>query len=189
MNENNFENKENDDQFYLSLKEENEDNLIKNLSVPKKVVEFKEEKMFNEISKYKLNYDGLLQYINQPDIIVLYDQFEYFCQLLLMPINISINNKISILYNLLNLYHKSKQNQFLIRIFLKLEKIIKNQNNIDIKYYMDTYSKIANVLFEDYKNYFYAYKYIKKCIAFINNPKNKISDGITVQITNSLKII
>ena len=95
MNENNFENKENDDQFYLSLKEENEDNLIKNLSVPKKVVEFKEEKMFNEISKYKLNYDGLLQYINQPDIIVLYDQFEYFCQLLLMPINISINNKIS----------------------------------------------------------------------------------------------
>ena len=189
MNENNFENKENDDQFYLSLKEENEDNLIKNLSVPKKVVEFKEEKMFNEISKYKLNYDGLLQYINQPDIIVLYDQFEYFCQLLLMPINISINNKISILYNLLNLYHKSKQNQLLIRIFLKLEKIIKNQNNIDIKYYMDTYSKIANVLFEDYKNYFYAYKYIKKCIAFINNPKNKISDGITVQITNSLSLI
>lgn len=189
MNENNLDNKENDVVNCSSLKNENEDNIIENVSKIKKIVGFEEEKIFNTTSKYKLDYAGLIKYINKFEQKDLYDQNEYFCNLLLMPKEINIKDKIITLYNLSKISQKTDKKELLIRIVIKFGKILKNQNNIDIKYYMNSYSKVAKILCEDYQNYFYAYKFIKKSSILVNNSKNYSSESDDIQIATNFSLI
>ena len=74
MNENRLEKIEN--KKFLSLKEENEDNLIENRSKTNKILEKLEEKDINESPKYKISYTGVLSYINKKDKSKVDDQKE-----------------------------------------------------------------------------------------------------------------
>ena len=65
MNENDLERNENNKNKFLSLKEENEDNLIENTSKTDNLLEKIEEKEFNEPSKYMISYTNLIEYTNQ----------------------------------------------------------------------------------------------------------------------------
>ena len=123
MNENDLEKKENDKEKFLSLKKENEDNLIENTSKTNKILEKIEEKEINEPAKYKIDYRGLIAYIKKPRQKNIDDQNELIANLLLMPSNIPIKDKASTLCCLSDLYSKRKQNElirFLRHYFLTI---------------------------------------------------------------------
>ena len=187
MNEIVLNNEESESKKFLSLKEENEDNLIENISKPKEnIIDKNNEKIFNEDSKYKLNYTYLFEHINQPSRKKLNDQNEYFLNLLSMPKEIDLKNKVLILDNLRKLYKKTGQKELLIRACLKLEKIRNKGKDIEIACFINSFREVALMLLEEYKNYFYSYKYITLCIEMINNKKNKTSENDQLLITQDI---
>ncbi len=174
MNEIVLNNEESENKKFLSLKEENEDNLIENISKPKEnIIDKNNEKIFNEDSKYKLNYTYLFEYINPPSRKKLNDQNEYFLNLLSMPKEIELKNKVLILDNLIKLYKKTGQKELLIRACLKLEKIRNKGKDVEIACLINSFREVALILSEEYQNYFYSFKYITLCIEMINNKKKK----------------
>jgi len=187
MNEIVLNNEESENKKFLSLKEENEDNLIENISKPKEnIIDKNNEKIFNEDSKYKLNYTYLFEYINHPSRKKLNDQNEYFLNLLSMPKEIDLKNKVLILDNLRKLYKKTGQKELLIRACLKLEKIRNKGKDVEIACLINSFREVALILSEEYQNYFYSFKYITLCIEMINNKKSKTSENEEVLITQDM---
>ena len=190
MNENILEKKENDkDNKFLSLKEENEDTLIENRSKTNKIIEKLEEKEINESPKYKISYTSVLSYINRPNKPKIDDQKELITNLLLIPSNINIKDKASVLNSLVNFYKKSGQKELLIRIAIKFEKMIKENKNLDAKYFTICFYTIASILWENYQNFFYALKYINKCTVIVNTNKNKYDEKSSILINDSMTLI
>ena len=190
MNENILEKKENDkNNKFLSLKEENEDTLIENRSKTNKIIEKLEEKEINESPKYKISYTSVLSYINRPNKPKIDDQKELITNLLLIPSNINIKDKASVLNSLVNFYKKSGQKELLIRIAIKFEKMIKENKNLDAKYFITCFYTIASILWENYQNFFYALKYINKCSVIVNTNKNKYDEKSSILINDSMNLI
>ena len=187
MNENRLEKIEN--KKFLSLKEENEDNLIENRSKTNKILEKLEEKDINESPKYKISYTGVLSYINKKDKSKVDDQKEFITYLLLLPSNINIKDKASVLCSLSNFYQKTGQKELLIRIATKFEKMIKENNNLEAKYFMNCFYHTSYILWENYQNFFYALKFINKCFVIVNMMKDKYEDNNLILIKDKKDLI
>ena len=125
-----------------------------------------------------------MTYINSEAIGKTNEQNEFFCNLLLMPFEIEMNNKLDTFFNLLKLYEKTEQKYLILRMNQKIDKLFTKENNIDMKYILYSFLNTSDILLNDYKNYFYALKYINKCIIIINYPINKISDNDSTKIKN-----
>ena len=190
MNGNVLNNLENEKNNFLSLKEENKDNIIENVTKQTKEDENKDEINYNnETPKYKLNYNYLFNYINSESTGKINDQNEFFCNLLLMPYEINIKDKLSTFYNLIKLYIKTNQRHLMIRINQKIDKLYEKEKNLDINQILYSFIKSSNALLVEYKNYFYALKYINICINIMNNPQNQLSDNEQTQIQNEFQLI
>ena len=115
--------------------------------------------------KYKIKYNHLIEFIkskNKKDSSS-YNQNQFLCNILLIPSNIEISNKVAIL-NLLSLYNKNSD--LLYNIANKLDKCFDSINAIDPIFLIEMYMKIMEYL-NNTKLYFYSYKYmliIKKII-------------------------
>ena len=190
MNGNGLNNLENEKNNFFSLKVENKDNIIENITKSTVHKENKEEITYNnESPKYKLSYNFLLNYINDKDKEKLNDQNEFFCNLLLMPSEISIKEKADTFFNLVKLYKKTGQKDLILRLNKKIDKLYEKEKIFDIKCVLYSFLKSSDVLLEDYKNYFYAFKYANKCLGILNDPKNQISESDSTQIKNELELI
>ena len=190
MNGNGLNNLENEKNNFFSLKVENKDNIIENITKSTVHKENKEEITYNnESPKYKLSYNFLLNYINDKDKEKLNDQNEFFCNLLLMPSEISIKEKVDTFYSLLKLYNKTGQKDLILRLNKKIDKLYEKEKIFDIKCVLYSFLKSSDVLLEDYKNYFYAFKYANKCLVILNDPKNQISENESTQIKSELELI
>ena len=184
---NNLENEKND---FLSLKEENKDNIIENITKQTKDDENKDEINYNnETSNYKLNYNYLFNYINSEDTGKVNDQNEFFCNLLLMPYEINVKDKLSTFYNLIKLYRKTSQKHLMIRMNQKIDKLYEKEKNLDLKHILYSFIRSSDVLLEEYKNYFYALKYVNICLNIMNNPQNQLSENDQAQIQNEYQLI
>ena len=189
MNENTLNKIENEINKFLSLKEENEDNLIENISKNNSILAKNEEIIINEPVKFKLNYNYLIDYINTSREKNIDDQNEFFYNLLLIPSEIDLKNKLKTLSNLVSFYKKTKQKKLLIRTNCKIEKIVNSQKDVDKSYYIFPFFITANILLDDYQNYFHAFKYINKCANIINDMKNSITQSDSSKITNAMDLI
>ena len=190
MNGNVLNNLENEKNNFLSLKEENKDNIIENITKQTTEEENKDEINYNnETSNYKLNYNYLLNYINSEDTGKINDQNEFFCNLLLMPYEINIKDKLSTFYNLVKIYRKTGQKHLMIRMNQKIGKLYEKEKNLNIEHLLYSFIKSSDVLLEEYKNYFYALKYINICLDIMNNPQNQLSENDSTQIQNQFQLI
>jgi hypothetical protein len=189
MNGNVLNNLENEKNNFLSLKEENKDNIIENITKSTKQIEKIEENEVNYSQKFTINYDFILGYINEKDKEKLNDQNEFFCNILLMPNEIEIKNKLETFYNLAKLYKKTGQKPLLIRINQKIDKLFEKEKKLDLSNIVYSFVKASDILLEDYKNYFYALKYTNKCLNIINDPKVTVSDSVSTQIKNQFNLI
>ena len=123
MNEIVLNNEESESKTFLSLKEENEDNLIENISKPNSnIIDKNNEKIFNEDSKYKLNYTYLFEYISPPSRKKLNDQNEYILNMLSMSKEIDLKNKVLVLDNLRKLYKKNRAKRTFNSSLFKIRK-------------------------------------------------------------------
>ena len=190
MNGNALNNLENEKNDFLSLKEENKDNIIENITKQTKDDENKDEINYNnETPNYKLNYNYLFNYINSEDTGKVNDQNEFFCNLLLMPYEINVKDKLSTFYNLIKLYRKTSQKHLMIRMNQKIDKLYEKEKNLDLKHILYSFIRSSDVLLEEYKNYFYALKYVNICLNIMNNPQNQLSENDQAQIQNEYQLI
>ena len=126
MNENDLQNKEINNKKFLSLKEENEDNLIENKSYIKKKTEKFEEKEIKNEPNYKLDYKRIFEFIEKPNEQKINDQKELLSNLLLIPSDIDIQDKLKALYHLSKFYQKGNKKEQTIRAAIKFEKFVKS---------------------------------------------------------------
>ena len=148
MNGNALNNLENEKNNFLSLKEENKDNIIENITKSTNQVENKEENEINESPKYDINYDTVLKYINEKDKENLNDQNEFLCNLLLMPNEIEIKKKLETFYNIAKLYKKTNQKPLLIRINHKIDKLFEKEKKLDLAYIIYSFIKTCEIFYE-----------------------------------------
>ena len=189
MNENDLERNENNKNKFLSLKEENEDNLIENTSKTDNLLEKIEEKEFNEPSKYMISYTNLIEYITKPKKKNIDDQNELIANLLLIPSDISLIDKASTLSCLSDFYSKQKRYEHLIRNAIEFEKMLKIQKDLNCKYYLNCFYKTSYILWENYQNFFYSLKYINKCNIVSKKMKDKITKEKSSLIQNNMELI
>ena len=162
---------------HFNLKNVNEDNQI--FFRIKKEEKKDEEEKKEHISKYKLNYPSLLKdlrdKIDQEEEI--YNN-EFLCNLLLMPSDVEITNKLSIFSCITYLYQLTKKFELIYSINNKIEeKYMKYINQDNCLYFLNIICRAAYFCIEQ-NNCFYAYKYILKGDELINKFKfseNKIN--------------
>ena len=95
--------------------------------------------IWNDNSKYKLKYTNLLELIKSRDKKQYYNENEYFCNILLMPMKIEFSNKMSTL-NLLSLYYsKNKKLDQSFIIANKFDKCLDSLNAIDASLYINVF--------------------------------------------------
>ena len=109
-------------------------------------------------SKYKIKYTHIIEYIKSQDKKDNDSQNEnqFLCNILFIPENIEVSNKIAIL-NLLSSYYRNRD--FLYNIANKLDKCFDSFNAIDPIFPVNIYVKVIQYL--NSKNlYIYSYKYM-----------------------------
>ena len=150
----------------LSLKSENDDNLIENNSKEEKEDSIMTNK-YTDKFKYKLNYAELLSAIRERDEKHR-NNSEFFCNILLIPPDIELSDRISTLSMISYCYQLSENLDNIYLITNKFEKYIETIKNVDQNFCLNIFSRAA-YFFQKQKNYFYAYKYILKCTDLIKN--------------------
>ena len=98
--ENNIESKN-------EIKNEINDKEEKNNSINKDNIDI--NKIWNNNSKYKINYTHIFEYLKKRDESKYFNENEYWCNILLIPPEIEISDKISVLDLLSRYYDKSKK--------------------------------------------------------------------------------
>ena len=156
----------------FSLKGENEDNLIdRNFNEEKDISNI--YKLSDEV-KYKIKYADLLKIIKERDKKEKNFENEFYCNILLMPSQIEISDKISTLSLLSYCYQIRENCDNIYLISNKFEKNIDILNNVDQNFFLKVFCRAAYFLHKQ-QNYFYAYKYIKKCLNLIKNNSSTFS--------------
>jgi ubiquitin C-terminal hydrolase len=170
MDENNLESKGYPNSIIkrinLSLKEENEDNCIDYKSNEEK--EKKKSSNKKKDIKYKLDFDKIIENVKGRSIRD--EEKEFYCNLMLMTSYIEISNKLNSLTVLATLCDKVEKNYFISN---KIEKFSDFFNKIgsDFLYILNAYNLCANKS-KSQKNFFYSFKYIKKCKNLIKDKSN-----------------
>lgn len=179
----------------FNLKNVNEDNQIF-VRVKKEGKKDEEEKK-EHIIKYKLNYPILLKElrdkIEEEDDI--YNN-EFLCNLLLMPSDVEIANKLSIFSCITYLYQLNKKFELIYSVNNKLEKKYMKYINKDNSLYFLNIICRAAYFCKEQSNSFYAYKYILKGNELLNkfkfsenkiNATNKHKSKIVEDLKNYIK--
>ena len=127
-----------------------EENDINNMAKKKKI-------------KYRLNFSVLINYLrNISDKSELRNEIEFKSNILLMSSQIYQSNKISVL-TLLSFINYQKNNAlYTYYINKKIFKYLQSQKGIESFIYIRTLYRAAHFL-QKSDNFFYAYKYLKKC--------------------------
>ena len=163
-----------------NLQKENEDNSLEITQNDIEEEDSKEEEQLINTSKNKIRYYQLLKEIRGTDKNENFKN-EYLCNILLMPFNIELEKKLNILCLLTYFYQIKEKCESIYSIMNKFEKNIEYINTIDPTFYLKVFCRTAYFLHKQ-KNYFYAYKYIRKCkdliskINFPNERKNTINE-------------
>ena len=151
----------------FNLKKENEDNLIENQNINEEEDISNINKIKNKLN-YKIKYAELLKkIINRDDKEINYDN-EFICNILLMPSQIELSDKISTLSMLSYCYQTRENSDNIYLIANKFEKNFDIIRDVDINFFIKVFCRAA-VFLQKQENFFYAYKYIKKCLNLIKN--------------------
>ena len=160
---------EDDKKLTYTLKEINKDNII-----DEEIVENDDDNMDNDnyTESSKLKYNELIEYIKQRDDNKYHNKNEFFCNILLMPLNIDFSNKISILSLITYCYQENKKYNLIFNIARKFDKNEKYLNAVDPLFFFHVYFR-AGYFLKLEKNFCYAQKYINKALD-IGKKKSKI---------------
>ena len=158
----------------FNLKDENEDNLIE-IKTSKENGTQIEEETFSKKLKYKLKYFSILNELRDIDEKTYNYHHDLYCNLLLMPSEIEISNKLSLLSIISYCYQLRQKYELIYSISNKFEKYIVFINSVDPNFFLNVFCRAA-FFFQKQKNYLYAYKYILKCNEIINKNNSKFSN-------------
>ena len=125
------------------------------------------DKIWDNNSKYKMNYTKLFEFLKSRDKDKYLIENVYWCNILLMQSEIELSNKISILNFLCNYYQKDNKAEFIYNITNKIEKYKDSFNAIDPALGINVYLKAINFLNDKY-TFIYAYRYALKISDLIN---------------------
>ena len=162
----------NDNSNKFSLKSENEDNIINNENCIDKSLDSNKIK---DKSKYKMKYTEVISKCKNRDEKKYINDNEFICNLLLMPSFIDIPNKCSTFSMITYCYQENENIELIYSISNKIEKYVNNLDGIDRNNFINVFFRAA-YFFQKEKNFFYAFKYIKKCDSFLDSSiqSNKI---------------
>ena len=163
----------NDINKFLSLKLENEDNIIseeetQNQNDNNNIIEYKEEK---GKSKCKLKYAAIIEKIRDKDIEKNYNKNEFSCNILLMPNNIELSDKISVLSLLSFCYQNNEKIELIYQISRKINKNKDKLKDIDPSFSFHIYFRTSHFLFNK-ENYLYSINYIFKTLKEMDKAPN-----------------
>ena len=148
----------------------NEDNSLEIIEDQKeKDVSNKKEKLI-DTSKNKIKYSEIINNIRDNSNKKNNDKNEFLCNILLMPFNIDLEKKLNTLCLLSYCYQIKENYEGIYSIKNKYEKHSNYLNSIDTSFILKVFCRTAFFL-QKRKNYFYAYKYIKKCNELILKKK------------------
>ena len=148
----------------------NEDNSLEIIQDEKeKDVSNKKEKLI-DTSKNKIKYSEIINNIRDNSNKKNNDKNEFLCNILLMPFNIDLEKKLNTLCLLSYCYQIKENYEGIYLIKNKYEKNSNYLNSIDTSLILKVFCRTAFFLHKR-KNYFYAYKYIKKCNELILKKK------------------
>ena len=150
--ENNIESKN-------EIKNEINDIEEKNNSINKDNIDI--NKIWNNNSKYKINYTHIFEYLKKRDESKYFNENEYWCNILLIPPEIEISDKISVLDLLSRYYDKSKKKELIYNISRKIDKYSDSFNAIDPVFGINIYIKSIHYL-NNNSTFLYAYRYMMK---------------------------
>ena len=155
-----------------NLKIENEDNSLEFEEKEIEEEDSKEKEQLIDKSKNQIKYSQLLEEMRNRNKKENFRN-EYYCNILLMPHNIDLEKKLNTLCMLSYCYQIKENCEAIYSINNKFEKNIKYIKSIDPTFYLKVFCRTAFFVSKQ-KNYFYAYKYIRKCKNLIN--KNNFSN-------------
>ena len=168
----------------FSLAKVNEDNLLELIEDEKGNDDSIEKEKLIDTSKYKIKYSEIINNIR--DNINNCNNNEFLCNILLMPFNVDLEKKLNTLC-LLSYYYQKKENcECIYAINNKYEKYSNYLNSIDQSLNLKVFFRTAYFL-QKQKNYFYAYKYIRKCNELIL--KLKLQNEVIKQVNEYFKNI
>jgi len=163
----------------FDLKNANEDNSLEFIEDEKeKDVSNKQVKLI-DTSKNKIKYSEIINNIRNNSNKKNNDNNEFLCNILLMPFNIDLEKKLNTLCLLSYCYQIKENCEGIYSIKNKYEKHSNYLNSIDPSLNLKVFCRTAFFL-QKKKNYFYAYKYIRKCNELIL--KNKFQNETIKQI-------
>ena len=159
----------------INLKKINDDNTIEEEEIAENNDVSKEDDIiYNQ--NCKLKYNELIEKMKKKDENKYYNKNEFYCNILLLPLNIDFSNKISILSLITYCYQENKKYDQIYNIARKFEKNEKYLNAVDPLFFLHVYFRAGHFLGIE-KNYFYARKYIiqtlKICKKKIKNSRVK----------------
>ena len=169
------ENIENNKKNMFNLKDINKDNIIE-----EDIVDDNDDDNDNDNTKdnnnnmenSKLKYNEMIKFIKERDDNKYHNKNEFFCNILLMPLNIDFSNKISILSLITYCYQENKKSNLIYNIARKFEKNEKYLNAVDPLFFFHVFFR-AGYFLKMEKQYLYAKKYINKAMV-IGSKKSKI---------------
>ena len=156
----------NEEKNFYNLTNENEDNSLEITQNETEEEDPKEKEQMINTSKNQIKYFQLLQEFRDKEKKEIY-RSEFYCNILLMPFNIELEKKLNTLSMLTYCYQVKENCESIYSITNKFEKNIKYIKTIDPTFYLKVFCRAAFFLHKQ-NNYFYAYKYIRKCKDLIN---------------------
>ena len=157
----------------INLKKINDDNTIEEEEIVENNDVSKEDDIiYNQ--NCKLKYNELIEKMKKKDENKYYNKNEFYCNILLLPLNIDFSNKISILSLISYCYQENKKYDQIYNIARKFEKNEKYLNAVDPLFFLHVYFRAGHFLGIE-KNYFYARKYIIQTLK-ICKKKSKIQE-------------
>ena len=119
------------------------------------------DKIWNNNSKYKIKYTVVLEFLKRREEQKYNNENEYWCNILLVPPDIELSNKISVLNLLALYYYKNRKKELIYNIANKIDKYSDFFNAIDPAFGINIFLKTVNSL-NDKFTFLYAYKYMIK---------------------------
>ena len=103
----------------------------------------------------------MIDYLKNRDKRKYYNTNEYWCNILLMPIEIEFFNKISILNLLSNYYQKNRKIDLIYKLANKFDKCIDSFSTLDPVFAINSFNSAIRNL-NDPTTFLYAYRYMTK---------------------------
>ena len=169
----------NDGQNIINDKEEKKENINKNNNNLKSK---DSDKIWDSNPKYKIKYKHVIDFLKSRDKQKFYNINEYWCNLLLMPSEIDISTRISILNILSNIYQKNKS-ELIYNLAYKYDKNLDIFNNVEPAFGINIFIKAINLL-NNQNTFLYAYRYMLKIQNIIKKNLTYIKKNYNIDNVN-----